>query len=229
MATIGLMLIAPAWAARPLSTDDAGILDKGAWEVESGYEWDQPLGGGASSGGLAVAAKYGLLPNLDLAAEIPYALTGTTGLGDATVKGKLAINEQFSVRADVKLANADSTSGLGTGYIDYGLTAILSRSMGDVTVHGNLGYTIVGQAGGAASNTNSIYYGVAFEKPLNEKSNLMGDLFGEYTQAAGSSLEVLLGANLAMNDTVTLDGGIDLGLNNNASQYKVAAGVTLAL
>lgn len=227
---IGLILIIPAWAARPLSTDDAGTLGQGAWEIEEGYELDQPKGGGANSGSFGTAVKYGLLSNLDLGIEVPYSATSPNGIGDATVKGKLAFNDAIALGIDVKLANADSASGLGTGYVDYGINGIYSLSLGSATGHINIGYTIVGQAGGATSDNNVLSYGAAIEYPLSDATNLMGEVVGSSTPSAATNpLDALIGLNWGLNELITLDGGINLGLTDASSQYKATVGATLAL
>lgn len=227
---IGFMLIVPALAARPLTTDDAGTLGQGAWEIEEGYELDQPKGGGASSGSLGTAVKYGLLSNFDLGIEVPYSITAPEGIGDATLKGKVAFNDAVALGIDVKLTNADSSSSLGSGYVDYGINGIYSQGLGNATYHINVGYTIVGQAGGATSSNNTLSYGAAIEYPLNDKTNLVGEVVGSSAPSAATNpLDALVGLNWGMNDLLTLDGGINFGLTDASSQYKATVGATLAL
>ncbi|MFH1347944.1 MAG: hypothetical protein ABIH22_04560 [Candidatus Margulisiibacteriota bacterium] len=226
----GLLLTVPVWAARPLSTDDAGTLGQGAWEIEEGYELDQPSGGGANSGGFGTSVKYGLLSNLDLGIEMPYSVSSPNGIGDATVKGKIAFNDAIALGIDVKLTNADSASGLGSGYVDYGVNGIYSQGLGSATGHVNVGYTIIGQAGGATSDNNVLSYGMAIENPLNDAVNLMGEVAGSSTPSVATNpLDALVGFNWGMSDLLTLDGGVSFGLTNASSQYKTTVGATLAL
>ncbi|MFH1684421.1 MAG: hypothetical protein ABIA67_06030 [Candidatus Margulisiibacteriota bacterium] len=226
---IGLILVVPVWAARPLSTDDAGTLGQGAWEIEEGYELDQPSGGGASSGGFGTSVKYGVLSNFDLGIEVPYSAAAPVEIGDATVKGKLAFNDAVALGIDVKLTNADAASGLGSGYVDYGVNGIYSQGLGNATGHINVGYTIIGQAGGAAPDNNVLSYGAAVEYPLNDTANLMGEIAGSSTPSAATNpLDALVGLNWGMSDLLTLDGGISFGLSDASSQYKAAAGATMA-
>ncbi|MFC1571201.1 hypothetical protein ACFL31_01450 [Candidatus Margulisiibacteriota bacterium] len=221
-----LLLVVPSWAARPLSTDDAGTLGQGAWEIEASYELDQPKGGGASSGSLGTGIKYGLLPSFDLGLEIPYTATGTTGIGDATLKGKLGFNDALALGIDIKLTNADAASGLGTGYVDYGLNVIYSCEM----CHVNLGYTVVGQAGGATSNNNVLSYGIAMEKALNDSTNLVGEVAGSSTSSvAVNPIDLQIGLNRSLNEILTIDGGLTYGLTDGSSEYKATVGLALAL
>lgn len=227
---VGLLLAVPVLAARPLSTDDAGTLGQGAWEIEEGYELDQPKGGGASSGSFGTAVKYGLFSNFDLGIEVPYSAAAPTGIEDAILKGKLAFNDAIALGIDVKLANADSTSGPGSGYVDYGINGIYSQSLGNAVYHVNVGYTIVGQAGGATSDNNTLSYGTAIEYPLNDATNLVGEVVGSSTPSAATNpLDILIGLNWGMNDLLTLDGGVSFGLTDASSQYKATVGLTLGL
>lgn len=229
-AVIGLLMVSGSWGARPLTTDDAGTLGSGAWEIEEGYELAQPKGGGNNSGSLGTALKYGLLPNFDLGIEAPYSVSSPNGMGDATVKGKLSFNEAAALGINVKLTNADAASGLGSGYMDCGINGILSHGIGSVTLHLNLGYTIVGQAGGSNSENNIFSYAAAIEHPFNDRINLMAEIFGSSTPSLTTNpLDLLFGLNWALNDVFVLDGGLDLGLTDASSQYTAKTGVTVGL
>ena len=56
-------------AARPLSTDDAGVVDKGHFEMEGSLEYTNQLDKEVA---LCVVVKRGIFDNLDLGIEIPY-------------------------------------------------------------------------------------------------------------------------------------------------------------
>ena len=58
-----------SFAARPLSTDDAGTVEKGAFEIEFGTEYVKAVDNETN---LSLVIKRGILDNLDLGVEIHY-------------------------------------------------------------------------------------------------------------------------------------------------------------
>lgn len=222
----------PAWAVRPLETEDAETVDQGRFEIEEGIIVDQPRGeSAATSTSMGTSVKYGILPNLDVGVEVPYVVADPTGPGDASVKGKVRVIDEseiapsVAVGVNVKLNNADLETGLGSGYTDYGVHGIFTKDIGPTTGHINLGYTIIGQPEGADSE-NVLSYGVAIEYPIAETVNLMGEIIGESVQNI-APIDLQLGANLSINNTFTVDGGIGFGLTEDSSQYKGTVGLTV--
>lgn len=59
----------PAFAARPLSTDDATTVDKSHFELECGFEYQDKTD---DEYNWTTTLKYGLSENLDIGPEIPY-------------------------------------------------------------------------------------------------------------------------------------------------------------
>ncbi len=226
---IGLILVIPGWAMRPLSTDDAGTLGQQAWEIEEGFELDKPREDNNSSS-FATSIKYGLFSSLDLGIEIPYSASSPSGMGDATLKGKIGFSEAVALGIDIKLANAESTNDLGTGYVDYGINGIYSQGLGAATAHFNIGYTIVGQAGGSKEEDNVLSYGAAVDYPYSSAINLMAEIIGSSTPSVSTNpLDMLIGLNWGVSDVLTLDGGASLGLTDASSEYRATLGATLAL
>ena len=135
----------------------------------------------------------------------------------------------ISLGIDIKLANGDKDQWLVTGYMDYGVNGILSKEMGPVSGHANLGYTIVGVAEGAASE-NTLSYAAALEYPVNDTVNIVGEVFGSSAANASTNpLDAQIGANWALNDMITVDGGLDFGLTDASPEYKATVGITLTI
>ncbi len=233
--TAVLILSAPAFAARPLNTDDAGTVDQGKFEIEAGVEVEKAKDIDETATGLAVQVKYGILDNLDAGIEIPYAASDPSGIGDATVKGKINFVEEtesapaISLGIDIKLANGDKDQGLGTGYVDYGINGILSKEFGPAVCHANLGYTIVGVEEGTDSE-NTISYGIAVEFPVDDQLTVVGEIFGASVEnASANPLDLQIGGYWSINDTARVDGGLDFGLSDASPEYKATVGITLNL
>jgi len=81
----------------------------------------------------------------------PEVETGTaSGVGDLRLAASYSFDTGTPLGVDltgnVKLATADEDQGLGTGANDYGVAVDLYRYVGDATVFGSLGYTVLGDS-----------------------------------------------------------------------------------
>jgi len=90
--TLFLMAVTSfAYAARPLSTDDAGTVEKGCFEVENGFEYVKQ---DEKEYNLSFALKYGISESLHSGAELLYKFINfkesedTDGVGDVLVSSK---------------------------------------------------------------------------------------------------------------------------------------------
>jgi len=228
------------FAARPLATDDAGTVEKGAFEGEFGVEY---VKASDNETNLSVVIKTGILDNLDLGVEIPYLFidskeeSDTDGLSDVCICMKLNILNEHSVFPDTALTfNYKSDSGndrkaLGTGRPGFDLTAVFSKSFDPLTCHLNIGYSFRKDFDNE-DNKDAFTYGFAVEYPLNDTINLVGEITGE-TELEGefndNSCGALIGFNYAFNDMVTFDLGVATAISRAEPDLKVTAGVTIAL
>jgi len=222
------VLSSGAFAARPLGTDDFGTVDPGQYELEVGYSNTTPKIGGSSGGSSAIAFKRGIMSGFDLGIEIPYAMTGTTGLNDISVNAKYRILEQgekdgLTAKVIIKLANGDSALGLGSSFMDYTLAGIYSKALGDVNTHYNLAYTLVGVAAGA-SQANVLSYGIAGEMEIAKGIDAVAEFTGT-SSPSSSTNNMLLGGRMVVNDMLTLDAGYSLALNDSSNNV-ITAGLT---
>jgi hypothetical protein len=83
----------------------------------------------------------------------PVTLTdagSASGIGDLRLSGTYAFDNTgdlgVDLTANAKIATADEDKGLGTGANDYGLALDLYRAVGDATVFGGVGYTLLGDS-----------------------------------------------------------------------------------
>lgn len=228
-----------AFAARPLSTDDAGSVEKAHWELESGFEYADKADDEYT---WTTTIKYGILETWDLGIEVPYQYLEVSegddvnGWGDIVICSKVRfLNETmdftaFALGFKIKTKSARCNKGLGTGELDYTINAILSREFNKLISHVNLGYTYVGAPEG--QNQDDVFsYAWALEYPFDERLNLVGELAGE-TNFEGNfddnPLAVLLGLNCAFSDLVTFDLGASLGISNASANYALTTGLTIS-
>lgn len=236
-----VLLVFPAavFAARPLSTDDAGTVEKGHLEVESGFEYADDTD---DEYNLAVCLKYGLGERWDLGVEIPYQFLEISedddvdGWGDIVFSSKYHfLDETESLPAgalsfSIKTETGDDDKGLGSGAIDYAINAILSKELEKVTGHLNLGYTYTGAPEGEESD-DLFTYALAIEFPLNDSLNLVAELTAE-TNFEGdfdsNPFAALVGFNYAFSESITFDLGMGWGISEASADYLVTTGLTLS-
>ena len=219
----------PAFAARPLVTDDFGTVEKGRFEIEAGSYSTAQSAGGNTAGSALFQAKYGLLESFDLGIEMPYSLNLPVGFGDAVVSAKLKLhefgeNDGLYLRLGAKLTNADASSGLGTGHSDYSVLAIYSREISGFRTHYNIGYTLVGIPSGAAQ-ANVINYSAAMEKEVYPGADIVLEFFGSSTSSAPSNASVQIGGRWQIDPLYRVDTGYSVDIDNN-SQDTATIGVT---
>ena len=250
-AFIGLalfLLIFPShtFAARPLSTDDAGTVEQGDLEVELGFEYasDTDVDDTEDEYTLAATMKYGLGERWDIGIEIPYLYINReaedadddNGFGDYVLSSKYRFVDEtddfpaLSLGFSLKTNTGDEDKGLGSGELDYAINTILSKELGKVIGHINLGYTYVGAPEGE-SHDDVFSYGIAWEYPVNDRLNVVGELTGE-TNFEGdfddNPFAGLIGLNYALSDVATVDFGIGWEISDASPDYLVVAGLTLS-
>ncbi|MFA4967796.1 MAG: transporter, partial [Candidatus Margulisiibacteriota bacterium] len=215
----------PAWACLPLTVDDCPPTEKGKVGIETGYS-SIKLSNYDGNMTAVTSIKYGLINNVDVGIDLPYlnyTQTGAqnvSGLADATVKTKINIiplEDHFSglsLTAGAKLSNGDANKGLGSGATDYSINSILTKELNKLTMHLNLGYTMIGQVAGQTLR-NVMNYGWAFESPMLAGINLLGEVYGSTNPDPTADLNPLaatIGANKEVFSGLTADAGLSVGL-----------------
>ncbi|MFA5875865.1 MAG: PDGLE domain-containing protein [Candidatus Margulisiibacteriota bacterium] len=217
----------PAFAARPLFTDDFYTVARGGYELELGYAATENFGSSVSALGLSF--KRGFLPNLDLGIEVPCTMSGIAGINDCYLHLKYRFweaseNEGLTARVDYKFDNGNLYEGLGSGDNDFWLMLIGTKMFGQTKTHFNVGYVNVGFNAGRAEN-DYWAYSAAVEYPAwGEK----GDLVAEYVANASLSpypTFVLLGGRYEIFHSFKLDAGYSFGSNENSIKNALTAGI----
>jgi len=182
-------------AGQPLETETARLLPRGAFKLESTFEFQTSPDGLEKSAPLAV--EYGLLDNLELLVEpVFYAAISpdmgrhATGVGDLEVTLSCLFHHEspaipaLAIAAEVKIPTAHDVL-IGTGRTDYTPFIIVSKKLGRTELHANLGYTFVGQPPGPPLK-NTLNYAVAGERRLNDRWVVVGELTGNTSSLTGS-------------------------------------------
>jgi len=153
-----------AFASHPLTTDDAGVLGTGNYELEVGYNnafSDSDIRNITSG----ISLKQGITDKLDLGLSFPYQIDPVSN----ERFGEAALSLKFSLIKDLLAISYTNECGESS----YALNAICSYEFKPFITHCNLGYL---QSGDETINgiTN---YSAAIEYPL-EKFDVVGEVLG---------------------------------------------------
>jgi len=175
-------LTSNTWAARPLATNDAGVVDVGALEIEYGYEY---VHASDRENNHSAVLTTGLLKNLDFGIEIPYQFIeledggDPDGFSDLILASKWNVFQgddmlpDFSVSFAYKTESGNDEKTLGTGRPEYTLTGIFSKKLDKFTYHVNLGCSAKHEL------EDTFNYGFAMEYAVNDRLNVLGELAGD--------------------------------------------------
>lgn len=215
-----ISLSVPAFAARPLVTDDFGTVDAGKYELEFGYNSITPKTGSGTTSGLVAQLKRGFTRSFDLGVELSYSMTTPSGLGDAVLHAKLKLkefgeDEGITARADIKLSNGDAVRGLGSGFLDYGFIMILSKKLAGMNTHFNAGYVVVGDPANSSCD-DTLVYGAAFERSLTGVTEIAVEYTGISCQLRNTG-NLQIGGRWQAFEAVRLDAGYSIAMNDNSN------------
>ena len=225
---------------RPLSTDEATILDHGEWSVATGWSFvRQP--NNQNEWTWATDLEYGLGGLLEASVELPYQIIDQTtasnldGWGDVALR--LEVNPvkehgrapAVSLAAQLKTHSANEDRGLGIGKVDYTMTALASKTFGKTSFHVNVGMTVVGDPPGT-DQSDSVSYNFAVEHALTEQLMLAAEVYGQTNtdrDAETHPWETLAGLVYQFAEHLAVDLGIGMGLSQASPDLRLASGVTL--
>jgi len=242
VSAIATLMVFPSlsFAARPLTTDDAGTVEKGVYEIEYAIDYSN---GFDNETAMSLLIKRGIFDNLDLGVQTSYAFidakeaSDSDGFGDVGIctKFNLIHNKEFFPDTSISFTytsdSGNDDRGLGAGKPQYSLNSIFSKRFNSVGVHVNIGY-VFREDFKEEDNEDTLTCGFALEYPLNEQCNLVGEIFGE-TALRGkfhdNLCSALFGLNYALNDSLALDFGVGTEISRADADFKITAGITIDL
>ncbi|MFH1519496.1 MAG: transporter [Candidatus Omnitrophota bacterium] len=249
----GLLIIALGWIIncvlissapagvenRPINTDDAYTLDKGALTVALGAVFTKEENS-AQETDLTIDLGYGITDKLEVTANIPFVFSDPKGEDDQEGLGDITLRPEFlfwkeagnipavSFASSFKLQSGNEDRGLGSGETNYSLSLQFSKQFNPFNWHFNIGYTFVGQPKGEAVD-DVIFYNLACEYSVSEKLTLMAELIGQTNSdstAADEPFECLLGLVYPISENIDFDFGVGTGLTNASPDIRVTSGLT---
>ena len=170
-------------AGPPLAIDDPGVLDPGQWEIivaattastNEGEAYQAPL----------LDVSYGLTPNTQVSASMPYVFVSPDNDSSGSDFGNLAIgykwrfvnNDQLQVAFapayafGIRLSAALRGVGDETDLLFLPLN--FQYEIGNWSLNGEFGYVSVESA------DDALGYGAALSRPVGERTAIMFELYG---------------------------------------------------
>lgn len=171
---VGIGMAATAHAARPLNTDDTGVLDKGSCEAEAVLSRDSAEGTSVRGQGLQLGC--GLGGRTQAALAVDQAREDGLRARGVTASGKFALlpgdDASWSVSGAVLWVSAD---GQGQRHAGTAVNLLHTRTLGkQLVLHANLGH-----AQDALARRGATTWGVAIEHTGWGPWALMGELTGD--------------------------------------------------
>jgi hypothetical protein len=239
---------APAWAAHPLITDDAGTQGKGKFqlEVNGQYDSDKDAMDGVSTeitgGRVATTLSYGVTEGADLALSLPYqwrkkmedgvTTSDQNGISDVTVEVKWRFFEKdglsLAIKPGVRIPAGDDEKGLGAGKIGYQFFFIGSKEAAPWAFHLNLGY--IGNENRVDEEINIWHASLAATYEVIKNLKLVGNVGIERNpdNAARNDPAFLLGGVVySLSDNFDIDFGVKYGLAASETDWSLMAGTAV--
>jgi cobalt/nickel transport protein len=227
----------PAHAARPLTTDDAWTVEKGEFQLEAGFDaLRQDNHDGEYTPSLTLT--YGLLEKMDLGIGSGYVFfhpkegNRENGMADTEIKLKYRWMDEknwrpaFTVSGILKIPTASESKGLGSGQTDFGINAILTKTLSkNWAVHFNLGYTFIGED----HVNNELNYSVAAQFSITDKWAVVGEIVGvnNFNGRHGDDpFSGLIGTYYLITDKIIWDAGVEIGMSKAAPDFRLTTGLT---
>jgi hypothetical protein len=226
------------FAARPLTTDDTGTVEKGKFQLETGFDFtrqdnhDRELRP-------SMTLSYGLFERMDMGIGSGYLFVHPeegkkeNGFADTELKIKYRLMDEkgwlpsFAVTGKVKKPTASESKELGSGKTDFGINVIFTKNLSKRWVfHINAGYTFIGEHG----VNNEFNYSVAGQYILSDKWVLVGEIIGvnNFNGRKGDDpLSGLLGTYYLITDNIVWDAGVEIGMSKAAPDFRLTTGLTL--
>lgn len=228
-------------AGRPLTVDDASAISGGQFELEAGVgyigdgplqHWDFPLS-------LTMGTGWGLELGIGTGGQIEEREELASGDDLASGIRDLVLGAKWNFLAEtntcpalalafgVKLPTASRELGLGSGEVDYDLTAIASKSFGELfTAHLNVGYSWLGDPPDEEFE-NVLYYGAAVGYRVREHWEIVGEAHANSPISGGAvSAFANVGTRWQARESLVFDFAAGAGLTRNSPDFIATVGLT---
>jgi len=234
------------FAAHPLITDDAGTQGKGKFQVELNGAYGQEKEDGVKEQAFEISSilTYGLLDNLDIVLGVPYQSIKTkeegeegwernreSGFSDVSFEVKWRFYEiegfSFALKPGVTFPVGNEKRGLGPGRVTYSLHSIVSKEIGPLAFHANLGY--IRNENKVDERKDLWHVSLATEVEAVKNLKLVGNIGIERNPDKDSHRNpafLLGGLIYSVTERLDVDFGVKYGLNKPETDYTLLIGIT---
>ena len=231
------ILFSTSLSARPLSTDDVGITEKGNFVLETGFDAIR-LDNHDMVYKPVLTLTYGLLERMEVAATGGYLFfrpnegENKNGFADTELKLKYRLTDEtpwvpsFGVKGTLKTPTASESKELGSGKMDFNIKGIATKNLSKrLAVSLNLGYTFIGEH----HVDNDLTYSLGAVFAMSEKWALVGEVGGSNKlngRREDRPFSSLIGTYYLLSKNIIWDAGVEIGMNKAAPDYRVTTGFT---
>lgn len=159
-----ISFISYSFASRPLSTDDAGTVEMGKYELEFGYD-NCKLSDCSKYTNLTVSIKHGLTEKMDIGINLPYQIEPVYD----EKFGSVTFGSKFGILKDILAITFSNV----LGSYNYMFNSIFSANIGFINFNVNIGYNYNMNQ----DEKGKIAYALGLEHSL-EKFDVVGEIFG---------------------------------------------------
>jgi outer membrane putative beta-barrel porin/alpha-amylase len=231
---LSFMAATPAWAGRPLDTEDTATLDPGRAELELSLALAQDSGDRAWAG--AVALNAGVAPSLELGVELPGAYLQREGIADQAGVGDLVLVLKHRVLGEtewrpallanlrVRLPTGDADRGLGADGVDVLARLAVSKTFASLTLTLNGGYVFVT----ADRARDAWLVSGAGEYRVSPAWTVVAEVASVLGARAAADVAVARGGVVyALTSAIRFDMAVGTGLTRTSPGLWATAGITI--
>ena len=191
--TLVVCFVSVSYGARPFATDDAGTVQSGMYELESGVVFL------SDNAALELSFKHGLTERMDIGFAVGYVIEPEESNGFQAAE----LGMKFALVPDVFAASLAGSFGDAS----YVLNGIVTQHFGMLEIDGNLGY----EATGVPGEEGSVVYGASVIMTVDPFA------FGAEGQGDEDGVQSwLIGGRYAVLEGFFVDGGISGGFDEDS-------------
>lgn len=240
LATLGLSISSalaqqhqtPMSTQQPVAIESAEVLPEGQLAIDAGlaFEFDREVRSNAEYDNLRLSplgARYGLGSEFEIGAALAFSSNDASdagapdesGLEGISLFGKLELNQFSALRVGLTMAGDDDVRPYPNDGVDVFANLALQKPLERGLLYGEFGY----KAQGGDLDGNSYFnYGVGYALAVTKVVGVNFELVGEQAQGpADNALDLVLGANLLMVDSLRLAPYVSFGLNDASPDFAI--------
>ncbi|MCG3147769.1 MAG: hypothetical protein PCFJNLEI_01210 [Verrucomicrobiae bacterium] len=205
---------------RPLRVEDAYPIAEGEWALETGTGIVVPRQG-STRAVFPISVLYGALPNFhvglgSILSTDPREIGDQTKSGDLQLSGLYNFNQEtLTLPAFGLKSTVNFPSGVDSAGVDAEIKALVTKSFGNLSLHGNAGYRFLsGTRSGEREGRYQLILGASYPvgAPKYTRTTLVADVFTE--QSARTGAANVFGAEIGFRHQLTHRTVADAGVGS---------------